>query len=229
MSNLDKFRKTLSPASFNTLTPTTQLVFYVSAIYCLNNNVGNKQLCQRVLGMYKKLLLRGGITGRNELCKPVGINPNHHIDSEVKGLIKARRILGEIGEKKVIPGKVYYCDDTKEIVDIVSKKTGVHSFWTTPLSPVFLMNLLIKKRQNTDSVKMLLLDFDGTLAMTKMKKKYLEYSDENIIDRVFGGQKRVNSILYYLQLLEQQGVIIGIISCQTSEVISDTLKKIGLT
>uniref|UniRef100_A0A6C0EKA8 Uncharacterized protein n=1 Tax=viral metagenome TaxID=1070528 RepID=A0A6C0EKA8_9ZZZZ len=227
METVGRFCREPSPETFALIPQGIRRMFYIWAIFCKVNSVGDAEVAVHVLQSYNKLLLQANITGRLEMCNEAKIEPAQKISAKLKGQLKSHRIQYLINKYKLNPNTVYFYDDNPEVVMEVKKWTGVNTvLLSKPLVPEDLFVLLRKKKFDKDSVSMVLLDFNHTITESNFRKRWLAKSDQNIIKSHFGGRERVTALFEILRMLEQNGVRLGIITFQTSELVRMILDRL---
>jgi len=182
-------------------------------IDALTNNLDNF-INQRSIHAFKQdnsLILKAGIYDRFDIAFLSNIRPHRFIPDYMKGILKSTMIQTLIYKTQIQPDSIYFYDDIPETVQYV-KTIGVNStLCENGLDPKQL-ELLIYKKQYDDSVKMILLDFDKTLSLCKIKKKSYNKPASFIVEKFMGGFERMNKIFTCLKKLESLGVRIGIIT-----------------
>lgn len=231
MDTIDTFRQTLTKEDFERIPRNIQQLFYVSAIKCkwkCKCQVCNcshsceHPLCDSIIKFYNKLLIDIGIYGRKELTE----TPAQKIPESLKANLKTSCINSLIQKNNLTPGSVYFYDDN-EIITTETSKLGINSILVkdTHLQFIHLMDL-IKKKMDTDSVSLVLIDFDKTFSTHRYRKRYQKYDIDILVDRFFGGKHRLKLLFHGLKKLEELGVKIGFVTFHSKRVLVDILQRL---
>lgn len=200
-----------------------QKLLYIGSLYSINHLGSECKDANAIIQEYNKLLLNLGIIGRIELCENFNINPAQKLQPETKAYLKINKIKQYISPFYANKS-IYILDDTDEVIKLANKNkiNGIQITIDNPLEKV-LQEIIDKKLH----ISMLFIDFDKTLSKSNFRKRWLEKNNTEIINDHFGGIERLTKIKNCIKTLETYDVFIGIISGQTSELITEVLQRIG--
>jgi len=224
MNDLQKFCRSLDKTDFYRLNPSFQAILYYIALHSTKPNTKRyHSACLCIIDFYEKLRLVAGIFGRKELV----INPAQKIPNHIKACLKMDRVIFLLHKFNIPPTTVYFYDNCNIITSKVSE-TGINAITVNnALEPRSLLELIIRKKHDSKSVEMVLLDFDRTLVVSRFKKKFLRNSTDILIDRYFGGMNRLYLLKKYLFTLERMNVRLGFITFHTRHVLVELLSRIN--
>jgi len=229
MEAVDRYCHTLSKGEFDQIPRPLQKLFYTVAIFCSVNNKGNNESCKKILRHYDKLLLTAGIFGRIELAGLINIRAAQYIPEITKGRLKARRMQDLMNRFGTRADSIYFYDDNPQVVRTV-RQLGINAILVHRplyLRPEQLHALVRKKEYDANSVSMVLLDFDKTLALVKFKKRRQTPDIRRTVKVCLGGQRRVNLLFAHLKKLEELGVKVGFITFNTKNVLTKLLARLN--
>jgi hypothetical protein len=227
MEHIDKFCRTLDRDDWEVIPKPIQKLFYALSIYCNTRHKGRSEAYQKVLKYYNYLLLSVGVYDRVYMTKMVGMKAAQYIPDHMKGRLKAQSVRSLINKYQVPPDSVYFYDDIPKTVGIVGA-LGVNAVLVNNgLNPDALELLVRKKEYDPSSVKMVLLDFDKTLSVQKVKKQIHKRDIDYIVTRYMGGWDRLRLLFKHLKRLEELGVNVGIVTLNVEYRIRSLLERIG--
>lgn len=229
LDSIDKFRQTLTKEDFDRISTHIQHIFYTMAIkckwkcqWCDSDHDCEHPICRSIIKHYDKLVIDTGVYGRKEL---VNI-PAQKISEAMKATLKSSCINTIIQKNNLNPVNVYFYDDN-EIIILETAKLGINSILVKDIHLQFshLMEL-IKKKKDTGSVSLILIDFDKTFTTQRFRKRYLHYDIDTITVRFLGGKHRIKLLFHGLKKLEELGVKLGFITFHSKTVILQLLDRL---
>lgn len=227
MESVNRFCKSLDHKDFEQIPPPIQKLFYAISIYCNIHHKGRLDVYQRVLQYYDHLLLSTGVYDRFYMTQAVGMKAAQFIPDHLKGKLKALCVQNIVKHYNVDPSSVYFYDDIPKTVGIVSKTSVNAVLINKGIKPEDIELLIRKKEFDPSSVKVVLLDFDKTISVQKVKKQVHDRDIDHIVDRFMGGWERVRALLANLKKLEEMGVHVGIITLNVRYRVVSLLQRIG--
>ena len=221
LKTLHKFCRNPTKLNFDLLPIETKNFFYKSSIQVILHKIGKRDIANSILYFYDRLLFSVGIYDRTYMLGQMNIPIDTFLPDDVNGQMKKYFIREIIDKYNVKRNTVYFYDDKYYNIKTTAL-LGINSVLVKGgINPVEFKNLLSRQ------VSVVLLDFDNTLTVSKIRKTDYSKDTEYLVKNFLGGRERIDSIFNTLRKLEQKGVKIGIITMNVKHRILPFLQKIN--